>query len=116
MVRGDGASGAPLRLTASRTGPVAVLRVEGEIDISNEARLRGRLLDLLEPRRVDPVRELVVDLSGLDFLDLSGVRALADAEARLRRQGGSLVLRAPSGRVRRLLGLLEDRVQLPVES
>lgn len=107
--------GAPLTVRATRDGDRAVLRLVGEVDISNSQRLRGRLNDLLAPGRSDEVRALVVDLSGLEFLDLSGLQALLDARTAVRRRGGSMVLRRPTRRVRRLLDLLDDARALPVE-
>ena len=108
-------TGAPLRLTASRDGDVAVLRVVGEVDVSNCARLEGRLRDLVEPGRPDRVDRLVVDASALEFLDLPGLRVLLFAEAELRRRGGRLVVQAPGRRVRRLLALLDPEQRLAVE-
>jgi anti-anti-sigma factor len=108
-------SGPPLSLSVSRSDETAVLRLVGEVDIANVSRLRGRLRDLLEPGRSQPVRHLVVDASGLQFLDLSGLQALLDAERDLRRRGGTLVLRSPTRRVRRLLSLLDVVGTLTVE-
>lgn len=110
-----GPADAQLRLSVSRTGDRAVLRLSGEIDIATEPRLRGRLRDLIEPGRPEPVRHLVVDVAELQFLDLSGFQALLDAERQLRRRGGSLVLRSPTRRVRRLLSLLDVAGVLPTE-
>ena len=109
------AGGAPLTARASREGEHVVLHLTGEVDISNSERLRGRFNDLLAPGRAAEVRVLVVDLSGLEFLDLTGLQALLDAKAALRRRGSSLVLRAPTRRVRRLLELLDEGGALPVE-
>lgn len=100
-----------LRVTARRSASEAVLTLAGEADISTEGRLRLRIGDLLADPSVDRV---VVDASGLAFLDLSCLQALLDAHAALERRGGCLVLRAPTRRVRRLLEVL--RVDLPVET
>lgn len=104
-----------LRLSVTRAGETAVLRVIGEVDVATSGRLQARLLDLLEPRRAVPVRCLVVDLAGVSFLDLTGLRVLLDAEAGLRRHGGRLLLRSPNRGVRRLLEVLDLRDRLPVE-
>lgn len=109
------ASERQLRLSVSRTGDDAVLRLSGEVDIATEPRLSAALRDLLEAGRQQPVRHLVVDMSDLQFLDLSGLQTLLEAERELRRRGGSLVLRSPTRRVRRLLGLLDVAGVLPTE-
>jgi anti-anti-sigma factor len=110
-----GSAAAPLRLSTSRSGDGAVLRLVGEVDVSNCGRLQGRLRDLLEPGRPDPVRRLVLDAAGLEFLDLAGLRVLLCAEAALRRRGGQLVVRAPARPVRRLLSLLDPEQRIVLE-
>lgn len=101
-------------MSVRRAGSTAVLTLRGEADIAVQARLRMRLGDLLADRAV-PVRRLVVDAAGLEFLDLSGLTALLDAAERLRGQGGELVLRRPPRRVRRLLDVVRAGSALPVE-
>jgi anti-anti-sigma factor len=92
-----------------------VVRLVGELDVAAEPRLRARMRDLLEPGRPTPVRHLVVEASQLTFLDLAGLRLLVECERQLQARGGSLVLRSPSRRVRRLLEVVDPRGRLPVE-
>lgn len=47
--------------------------------------------------------DLVLDLSGLAFVDSSGLRVLISAQHQLAEQGGTLTLHDPSPTVRRLL-------------
>jgi anti-sigma B factor antagonist len=103
-----------LRMSVSRTGRTTVLALAGEADIAGETRLRGRLQDLVGGTRPDPVCELVVDLSGLTFMDLSALNALRAASQSLHRRGGSLFLRSPTRRVRRLLSVMDPDGRLPV--
>lgn len=53
-------------------------------------------------RGIDTDRDLVVDLSELTFIDAAGLRALADARARVRR----LALARPNPHLTRLLRLV----------
>jgi anti-sigma B factor antagonist len=46
-----------------------------------------------------------VDLAGLEFIDSSGVAALARGRRQARRVGGDLVLAAPQQKVRRVLAV-----------
>ena len=56
-------------------------------------------------------RYLVIDMSALDFIDCSSLRALLRARALARRGGGDVVLAAPQREVRRLLALTgQDKV------
>lgn len=50
----------------------------------------------------DPV---TIDLSGVDFIDSSGLRSLLGASRRAHERGQDLVLRSPSAGVTRLLAL-----------
>jgi len=70
-----------------------VLGVSGELDGSTSAELRRSLLDLIDDQghlKVD------LDLSGLEFIDSSGIQVLVDAHRRLEAKGGLLTLRSPS--------------------
>ena len=54
----------------------------------------------------DTEGEVVLDLEGLDFIDHSGVRAVAEHERRMRERGVTLTLRGESGSFMRLSDLL----------
>lgn len=72
--------------------------VTGEIDIAT----CGRLRDAIEPH-LGPRQRVVLDLSGVTFMDTSSLRVLVQARTVLTADGGSLVLRNPSLAARRLL-------------
>ncbi|QYC40043.1 hypothetical protein Nocox_12125 [Nonomuraea coxensis DSM 45129] len=87
-----------LRVTcAVRSGP-SLVRIVGEIDRSNGAEL---LRTLEQARRIDD--ELVVDVGGVSFTDVSGVRALAAFAG----AGRAVVRDVPHqmGRLMRLAGI-----------
>jgi anti-sigma B factor antagonist len=66
--------GAPfLRVRVERDGGVCVLAVSGELDIATTPELARQAAAALE---IPPAR-LVLDLSGLDFIDCAGAGALA---------------------------------------
>jgi anti-anti-sigma factor len=89
---------APFRIYAL-TDAVAVA---GEVD----ALSTGRLSDLLELAIPDAEGEVVLDLEGLDFIDHSGVHAVAQHGRRMRERGAQLTLRGESVMFRRLSDLL----------
>lgn len=80
-----------------------VVRVEivGELDFSNAPALR-RSLRALERRRP---RVLVLDLSGLQFMDVAGVRTMLDAARRAGRDGRRVVVANPIPVIAHLLEL-----------
>jgi anti-anti-sigma factor len=57
----------------------------------------------LETARREQPGDLTVDLSGVDFIDASGLKPLLDAHRALSDEGRNLALRAPSAAVLRLL-------------
>ena len=86
----------------SESNGVIVIFVRGEIDMSTA----GRLRDAIEPH-LGPEQTMILDLSGVEFMDSQCFHVLLQARGTLTADGGSLVLRNPSRAARHLL----DRVQ-----
>ena len=78
-----------------------VVTVTGEVDIASAPALAEALNDAL----ATGARRVVVDLSGLGFMDLSGLRVLTSSIRRARETGARIVLANPSSSVRRLVTL-----------
>jgi anti-anti-sigma factor len=91
---GDIADDVPLRVVPTPAG----LRVDGELDLAT-ARVLAAHLDPLPGGAGD----VVVDVSGIRFVDSTGLSVLVQAHHTARSAGRRLVLAAPSARVRRLL-------------
>ncbi len=94
--------------TVTRDGDAILISVTGEIDIATCERLR----DAIEPH-LGPQQTIILDLSGVDFMDSSFLEVLVQARGRLTADGGSLLLRNPSVAAHRLvtIGGLEDLLQ-----
>jgi anti-anti-sigma factor len=75
-----------------------VIHVRGEIDMATCERLRDAIEPYLGPRQT-----IVLDLSGVQFMDSSSLQVLERARGTLTADGGSLILRNPSKAARRLL-------------
>lgn len=88
-------------LTAERTDGGATVHVAGEVDMDTAPQLESMLKELSE----GGVRLITVDLAQTDFLDSTGLNALVIAVKRVRKDGGDLVLQAPSRPVTRVLEL-----------
>jgi anti-anti-sigma factor len=88
----------PFATSVEHDGHETVIRVRGEVDLSNCERLR----EVIEPC-VDAGAKLVVDLAAVDFMDSSCLRVLAWASTTILDEGGSFSLRNPSPIARRLL-------------
>lgn len=87
-----------------------VVRVAGEIDVSNVMPLESAL-----ELALDPGGETVVDLAGVSFIDSTAIAALIRASNGLRRLGGRLRLRNAREEVRRVIDLLSLADQLGLE-
>ncbi len=75
------------------------VRFAGELDMSCAASAREALVDIAGST-------VVADLSGLTFMDSSGLAALEEARAEIERAGHRLELRGARGAVRRVFQLL----------
>jgi anti-sigma B factor antagonist len=96
-----------------------IMSLGGEIDLYTAPRLHGELVTVLSG---DAPVQVVVDMSGVDFCDSTGMNVLLAAHRRAREQGGDLELAAPRPAVRKILqvtGLesvftvLDDPVTVP---
>ena len=76
----------------------AVVALRGELDLADAVAVAAALTAVA-------VREpgIIVDLAGLEFIDSSGVAALARGRRQARQAGGDLILAAPQQRVMRVL-------------
>ena len=90
-----------LETSATRIGGANAIAVAGELDIETAPQL-GEEVELAV---WSTVGAFVLDLSGVTFLDSSGLHALLRARAFLAREDRPLVLVCPPGPVRRVLDL-----------
>lgn len=77
----------------------AVLAVSGEIDLASAPMLEGRI------QALDAGGPIVVDLSGVTFIDSTGLRVLISANEAANGAGGSLHLVAIDGPVTKLFSI-----------
>lgn len=87
-------------------GPSALVVLDGELDVATCSLLQALLDEVLRARRLPTLKRLVVETSGISFVDAAGISPLLHARAVITRRGGSFEMRAPSPAVSRLLTLL----------
>jgi anti-sigma B factor antagonist len=78
-----------------------ILTLAGEVDVATAPRLRDRLVQLI----TDGPPRLVVDMSGLSFIDSMGLGALVSGLKRARAHDGDLRLAGPSDHVTKVLAI-----------
>ncbi|MFC8425815.1 STAS domain-containing protein [Streptomyces sp. NPDC057236] len=84
-----------------------LVTVEGALDLHTAS----QLADILQPLLLTSGQSVLVDLSGVAFLDSTGLTCLIAAYRTARSTGARLALIAPGERVRRMLALTgTDRV------
>lgn len=78
-------------------------RVEGELDLSTAAAFRETIDRYLEGR--DGAKHLVLNMSGMTFVDSSGLGAILGRYRRITERGGRLVAADVPAQIARLLAL-----------
>lgn len=88
------------RVSVSRFGTDSfVVAAGGELDLFTSERLREKLADVLELGG----RRILVDLTGVSFMDSTALGVLVGAAKRLESSGGQMVLVADDPRVTRVI-------------
>lgn len=89
-----------MEITVSRTtaGDVPIVAVNGEVDVYSAPALKEKINELLEGGQ----NTLIVDLSGVGFLDSTGLGALVEARAATTEAGGALPLVCSQERILKL--------------
>jgi anti-sigma B factor antagonist len=88
-----------LNVSTASQGGHAVVTATGELDLYTAPRLQAALAGLLR----EQATRIVVDMSGVEFCDSTGMNVLLSAMKRLKEQGGALELAAPRPAVQRIL-------------
>jgi anti-sigma B factor antagonist len=97
----------PFATRQSSDGRVVSLALSGELDLGSAPELDRELREIARTR---PER-LILDLSGLTFMDSTGLASIVEAKRLADADGHKLVLRRPTSQVQRLFELtgLTDR-------
>ncbi|MEV7130189.1 STAS domain-containing protein [Streptomyces sp. NPDC093260] len=89
---------------------VALLTVEGYLDVDTATELQAHLANQLHHGR----RHFLLDLTGVPFMDSSGMNIILRAYQEVRDRPGSVHIIAPTPAVRRILDLTGVSITVPV--
>lgn len=89
-----------MKHSVSEEGDLAVVTLEGEIDLEYSRRAREILLDA-----VGNHRGVVVDLTGVSMVDSSGIASMLEAFQTARKRGKGFILAAANENVSKVLRL-----------
>ena len=95
MAELESADTAPINTEVTDEDGVPVIRVEGELDLSSVESVRHAVTPVLE---AEPAR-VVIDLSGLEFMDSSGIALMLTIANRV----PTVELRNPSDIIRQVI-------------
>jgi anti-sigma B factor antagonist len=90
--------------------PYTLVEVVGEADVTNCDALR----EVLEAEVAKQPRTMIIDLSGLRFMDSSALHVILRVNRSMDRQGGVLALAAPREPVAKMLRLTAADQLIPV--
>ena len=90
-----------LVLSTRQVDDLAVVSVGGEVDLETASQLGDHALDAL--RDMSP--HVVLDLTGVTFMDSTGLKVLLAIQRRADLAGGSFAVAGPSRSVRKILAL-----------
>lgn len=97
----DTAAPSPLRIECRRDGEAVVVTLGGELDLASAPELER---ELREAEAANPAR-VVIDLSGLGFMDSTGLQALLRTRERAHAGAYELALRRGPHQVQRVFEL-----------
>ncbi|HHV72354.1 MAG TPA: STAS domain-containing protein [Clostridia bacterium] len=94
-------------LKESKSGEKFLLQAEGEIDVYTSSQLKEKINALLD----NGVKELVIDLSNVSYIDSTGLGIFIGTLRNLKERGGRMELLSPTPRVKKVLNITGlDRV------
>jgi anti-sigma B factor antagonist len=90
-----------LSVSSRSQGDHAIVIAAGEIDLYTAPRLHSELAAVID--NAAPASRIVVDMSGVEFCDSTGMNVLLSSLRQARERGGELELAAPRPAVMKIL-------------
>lgn len=91
-----------LEISSEITDTKAIIRIEGEVDVSNASELR----DALDTALTDGAKEVEADFAEVAYIDSTGIGVLVGAAHRAQESSSVLVVANPQKNVERVFTLL----------
>ena len=92
-----------LKVSSRSQGDHELVIATGEIDLYTAPRLQSELAAVIASAA--PAARVIVDMSGVDFCDSTGMNVLLSCLRQARERGGELELAAPRPAVRKILSV-----------
>ena len=91
-----------LEISSEITDTKTIIRIEGEVDVSNASELR----DALDTALADGAKEVEADFAEVAYIDSTGIGVLVGAAHRAQESGSVFVVANPQKNVERVFTLL----------
>jgi anti-sigma B factor antagonist len=99
-----------MEIKLRRGGTVYVIDISGEMDLYNAFRLKDVVGGMIGKQ----IREYVINLEKVDYLDSSGIGALLFVHAELKKRGMALRIAGVQGTVKKVIELTKLSGYLPL--
>jgi anti-sigma B factor antagonist len=99
-----------LAVAAEHAAETTIVTLVGELDLRTAPLVRETLL----ASEAAPIEALVIDLSGLTFIDSSGLHLLVEVHERLRSSGPRLEIQGATAAAERLFAMTGLDTRLPL--
>lgn len=99
-----------MNISESKQGNVTILQIQGKLDSMNSPELDKRLTGLVE----SGIRQIAVDLAGIDYVSSAGLRVFLSAAKRLKQTQGKLALANPTVQVQQIFDIAGFASILPI--
>ena len=99
-----------MNISESKQGNVTILKAQGKLDATSSPELDKRLASLVE----SGIRQIVLDLAGLDYVSSAGLRVFLSAAKRLKQAQGKLALANPSAQVQQIFDIAGFASIMPI--
>jgi anti-anti-sigma factor len=109
-------SPAPFTAFAHLEGDRAIVMLNGELDMASIAILIDSILIDCFVGTMFAVEEVVLDFAELDFIDGSGLHAIAAVVQQVTAQCGLVSIRSPRPQIQRLLEIVDFKQIVAIES
>ena len=104
----------PFRVVTVDLGGAVELSIQGELDIAAVAELWSSVAPMLEDSRRRGPLSVILDMTGLEFLDAAGLGVVVRLANKIRGRGGDVLVRPPvRPLVRRVLEFADVATRCP---
>jgi anti-sigma B factor antagonist len=99
-----------MEIKLRRAGTIYVIDITGEMDLYNAFKLKDIVLKMIGRQ----IKEYVINLENVEYLDSSGIGALLSVHSELKKRGMAFVIANVKGSVKRVIELTKLNGYLPI--